>query len=267
MKAKKSLGQHFLKSDSVLERITETVCIKKNQTIIEIGPGHGELTKKLLKREANVIAIEKDQELISELKKTFKKEIEEKKLQIINSDIRKIETKDIVSKKDRENGFKVVGNIPYYITGFLLRSFLSNSPKPNQIIFLIQKEVAERIIKSKKESLLSLSVKVYGEPKYIKTVKAGSFSPPPKVESAIVSIENIKDDFKNKKEELFFFQVLKTSFSQKRKTLIGNLSRDFNKERLETAFKNSNINIKERAEDIPLEKWKVLVSSLKNPEK
>jgi 16S rRNA (adenine1518-N6/adenine1519-N6)-dimethyltransferase len=261
MKAKKSLGQHFLKSDSVLERITESVCIKENMTVIEIGPGHGELTKKLLTKGAKVVAIEKDRELIPELKKNFEKEIKEKKLQIIHSDIRNIKTKDIISKKNAPE-FKVVGNIPYYITGFILKSFLTDTPKPNQIVFLIQKEVAERIVKSKKESLLSLSIKVYGEPRYIKTVKAGSFSPPPKVDSAIISIEDIKDPFKNKEEELFFFEVLKTGFSQKRKTLLSNLSQKFNKKTLKNIFEKSKINPKERAENVSLERWKVLISSL-----
>lgn len=263
MKAKKSLGQHFLKSDSVLEKITETINIKKNNTVIEIGPGHGELTKKLLSKGARVVAIEKDHELIPELEESLEKEIKEKKLQIIHADIRNIKTKEIINPNNI-TGFKVVGNIPYYITGFILRSFLTETPKPSQIVFLIQKEVAERIVKSKKESLLSMSIKIYGEPKYIKTVKAGSFSPPPKVDSAIISIENIKNPFKNKEEELFFFEILKTGFSQKRKTLLSNLSKKFNKETLESSFKETEINLKERAEDIPLKKWKVLVSSLKN---
>ncbi len=261
MKAKRSLGQHFLVSGSALEKIADSVSISPEEVIVEIGPGHGELTEKLLERGAGVIAVEKDEDLVSGLKKKFKGEIGDSRLNILHSDIRELDASDILPKGTSR--YKLVGNIPYYITGFLLRSFLSRPPRPERIVFLVQKEVAERVARSKKESLLSLSVKAYGDPKYEGVVKAGSFSPPPKVDSAILSIININNPFTNQQEEELFFKILRKGFSQKRKTLIGNLSKDIDDEVLKRAFERSSLDLKVRAEDVVPEKWFEMVSFIK----
>lgn len=262
MKAKKSLGQHFLKSDSILNKIADIAINNPEENIVEIGPGHGELTKKLLERKANVIAIEKDEDLIYEIESNFKEEIKNSKLKIIKSDIRDIEIKDIFVNKPNVK-YKVVGNIPYYITGFLLRSFLSNKPKPEQIVFLVQKEVIKRVTSLKKESILSLSIKAYGEPKNKGVIKAGSFSPTPKVDSAILSIENITDGFKNTKEEKLFFKIVKKGFSQKRKTFASNLSNEFDKTSINDGFKKCGLKENTRAEDVDLEKIRCLINYIK----
>ncbi len=261
MKAKKSLGQHFLKSDSALRKIAEAVSIKSAEVVVEIGPGHGELTVKLLSEGAKVIAVEKDEALVSKLQEAFKEEIRSSQLKLIRSDVRDLSAKDILPKDTAR--YKLVGNIPYYITGFLLRSFLSQDPRPERVVFLVQKEVAERVARSKKESLLSLSIKAYGDPKYIATVKAGSFSPPPKVDSAILAIENITNPFNDSREEKLFFEVLRAGFSQKRKTLFGNLSKRFDKKTMGSVFEKCGLDRRVRAEDIHLEKWLRLVSSIK----
>ncbi len=228
---------------------------------MEVGPGHGELTKELLSRGARVIAVEKDKTLVLGLEKIFKEEIKSSQLKIIESDIRNISAGELLPEGISK--YKLVGNIPYYITGFLLRSFLSRPPRPERIVFLVQKEVAERITRSKKESLLSLSIKAYGTPKYIATVKAGSFSPPPKVDSAILAIENITNPFSDPQEEKLFFEILRAGFSQKRKALLGNLSKEFNRKTLESVFERCDLNPKIRAEDISLNGWVCLVSSIK----
>ncbi|MGM0628919.1 MAG: 16S rRNA (adenine(1518)-N(6)/adenine(1519)-N(6))-dimethyltransferase RsmA [Patescibacteria group bacterium] len=261
MKAKKSLGQHFLRSNPALERIADAVDITPKETVIEIGPGHGELTEKLLARRAYVIAVEKDREMVRELSQKFKKEIKNNQMEIVRADIREPSPSDLLGEKGGQK-YKVVGNIPYYITGYILRKFLTDPLKPQRVVFLVQKEVAERAARSKKESLLSLGIKAYGEPKYKGVVKAGSFSPPPKVDSAILAIENIDKGFSDEKEEAFFFDILKTGFSQKRKTLLGNLSKDFEKEKLEIAFKQCELDPKTRAENVTIKEWKDLASLL-----
>jgi 16S rRNA (adenine1518-N6/adenine1519-N6)-dimethyltransferase len=139
--------------------------------------------------------------------------------------------------------------------------FLTAPHQPSALAFLVQKEVAERIARTKKESILSLSVKAYGMPKYVRTVTKGNFSPPPSVDSAILAITNIsRKNFKNVSEEKFF-SVVKAGFAQKRKTLAGNLKKIFG-ERSESALAACGIPEKARAEDVPLQKWLALTIRL-----
>lgn len=231
--------------------------IQKGECVLEIGPGEGALTRELLVRGATVVAVEKDHRLISVLEETFADEIQSKKLFIHEGDALEIDAGEIVGKKD----FKLVANIPYYITGALLRKFLSEEKKqPSTLVFLVQKEVAERVAKSTKESILSLSIKVYGEVKYIKTVPRGAFSPPPDVDSAILAVTNIsRNNFKDAAHEKKFFAVLKSGFAQKRKMLKKNITGIFGNG-TEAAMQNASIAENSRAEDIALEKWLELSS-------
>jgi len=198
MKAKKSLGQNFLKNKSVVKDIVRASDLKKEDVVLEIGPGKGILTIELLKSSSNVIAIEKDDDLYEYLKEKFSDEVRGEKLNLIHGDILKEELPEI-------KNYKLIANIPYNITGQILKKFLSGKNQPKLIALLIQKEVAERIVaKDGKESILSMSVKAYGQPKFIKKVKAENFSPKPRVDSAILLIENIsKDFFEDISEEKF----------------------------------------------------------------
>jgi 16S rRNA (adenine1518-N6/adenine1519-N6)-dimethyltransferase len=239
MQTKKSLGQHFLRSLSYLNAIADAADVKAGDTVLEIGPGEGTLTAVLLARGAHVLAIEKDSRLIPVLKEKFAG----KNIEVIEGDALELEIGDLNIKN-----FKVVGNIPYYITGALLKKFLAGDAQPSTLVFLIQKEVAERIARSKKESILSLSVKVYGEPTYIKTVPRGAFAPAPNVDSAILRVADIsRKNFINKKHEERFFELVKTGFAQKRKLLKSNL-KPLLGERAETLGTA-------RAEDVSLVQW------------
>ena len=254
------LGQHLLTSTAIAKSVAEAGGAANNKNILEIGPGKGMLTKQLLALGANVTAIEKDSGMVALLKKTFEAEIKSGQLMLIEGDARNILQS---SAFEIRAPYAVAANIPYYITGELLKLFLSSNPKPEVIALLVQKEVAERIARSKKESILSLSVKAYGDPKYIKTVKAGSFSPPPSVDSAILAISNISSkNLKNAKEEAQFFKVIKAGFAQKRKTLIGNLSAFGTKDALKEIFAKLKLPEMVRAEDVPLDKWFRLVHEL-----
>lgn len=257
IRPKKSLGQNFLTSESALQKIVDSADIKRNELVLEVGPGKGALTQKILEKGGKIVAIEKDDRLIPFLNERFKKDIENGNLIIKNEDILDFPTQKSCFDEEK---YKIVANIPYYITGHFIKKFLTIGNKPEKMIILIQKEVAERIVaKDGKESILSMSVKAYGLPKFIDTVKKGSFFPSPKVDSAILSIDLFGQEiskFKNKEEEVRFFEILHAGFGQKRKMILGNLENVFeSKERTLDAVGKCNIDPKKRAEVLKLEDW------------
>jgi len=259
---KKSLGQNFLTSQSAVSKIVDTADPSGDDIILEIGPGKGVLTEKLLFFVGKVVAVEKDDNLFEFLKEKFKKEIEANKLDLIHGDILDFDPSVFSFYKDLN--YKLVANIPYNITGAILKKFLSAEIQPELMVLMVQKEVAERIVaRDKKESILSLSVKIYGEPKYVQTVKAGSFSPAPKVDSAILLIENIsKKSFKFSEER--FFEILRAGFKSKRKKLSSNLVGVVSKEKVLDTFEKLKLDPNLRAEDLDISGWRKLVETLEN---
>lgn len=265
--AKKSLGQHFLKSERALSVIVNAGKINEKDTVLEIGPGTGALTEKLLAIDCQVLAVEKDDNLYEALKVKFQREIAEKKLILIHDDILNFEPK---SYNLEAKNWKLIANIPYNITGAIIRKFLQNPPaggQPEEMVLLVQKEVAERIVaRDGKESILSISVKAYGTPRYMETVKAGSFVPMPKVDSAIIVIENISKDFfqsaSRQIPEDKFFEILKTGFKFKRKKLSSNLSAFFTKGKIKETFNKLGLDDNLRAEDVKIETWRKLAQNL-----
>lgn len=242
MKAKKSLGQNFLMHARTAERIADAALLTKEDVVLEIGPGTGMLTRALLARAGTVVAVEADEELYEALTQTFAEEIAEERLVLIEGDIREFNLALLRSP------YKVVANIPYYITGELVRSFLESENQPSSITFLVQKEVAERVARSKKESILSLSVKAYGFPKYEFTVPRGAFVPAPNVDSAVLSIRDIsRKHFASRGEETRFFELVRAGFAHKRKFLSSNLK--------EAGFVVPGVPDKARAEDLSLLEW------------
>ena len=257
--AKKSLGQNFLKSKSALVAMISSGEISDKDIVLEIGPGKGALTEKLLETGAKIIAVEKDDRLIEVLEEKFAEQIKSKQLQLVHGDILEM---DLSSYKLQANSYKLIANIPYYITGLIFRKFLSGNIQPTKLVMMVQKEIADRIIaRDEKESLLSLSVKAYGVPKKIMKVEKEYFSPSPKVDSAILLVDNIsKDFFKNITEEAFF-EVIKAGFAHKRKVLIANLKEISDKD-LHKTFTELKISEKARSEDLKLEDWRGLVEKL-----
>jgi 16S rRNA (adenine1518-N6/adenine1519-N6)-dimethyltransferase len=230
---KKSLGQNFLKSESALQKIVDAGDIVSGvDTIVEIGPGEGVLTQKILEKSPKaLIVIEKDDRLIPKLQEKFKKS---SNLDIIHADILDIE--DFSTLKDLgSHGFdapyKVIANIPYYITGLIIRLVFSQKVLPEKVILMMQKEVVDRVVGTgkdnqnkegiHKENLMSASIKFYGTPKKIANVPRGAFVPAPNVDSAILEIGDIKKP--DPKLEEVYFQIIKQAFSHKRKRLVRNL--------------------------------------------
>jgi len=252
-RAKKSLGQNFLKSKRALSQIIAAAELSPADTVLEIGPGKGTLTELLLENAGRIIAVEKDRELIAYLREKFAEAISAGKLILIEDDILNFEFERYALRVAR---CAVVANIPYNITGAILRKFLSAKNQPEEMILLVQKEVAERIVaRDKKESILSISVKAYGAPKYVAKVPARDFSPAPKVDSAIISIKNIsRANFKDT-DEKFFFELVRSGFAHKRKILIKNLEAVVVPEKLRRSWSTLGLSPKIRAEDMALSGW------------
>ncbi|MCX6754974.1 MAG: 16S rRNA (adenine(1518)-N(6)/adenine(1519)-N(6))-dimethyltransferase RsmA [Candidatus Nomurabacteria bacterium] len=261
-KAKKSLGQNFLKSVPALNAIVNAGEVKDTDTILEIGPGKGALTEKLLEKAGTVIAIEKDKDLLEFLKEKFKTEIENEKLILINEDILEHPLPTSPLAKG-EGKYKIIANIPYNITGAILKKFLTAENQPERMVLMVQNEVAKRIVaRDGSESILSISVKAYGNPKIIMKVPARYFSPAPKVDSAIIAITDInRDNFKDKKLEDIFWTLVKTGFAHKRKILLSNL-KEIARQDLTIIFKSLNISEKVRAEELDLKDWLEIAKKL-----
>lgn len=258
MRAKKSLGQHFLKSERALRAIVAAGEVKPEDTILEIGPGQGVLTEKLLETGAKIVAVEKDDGLYELLQEKFANEIRSGKLEILHEDIL-----DFDVSRFKDSKWKLVANIPYNITGAILKKFLGSEWQPERVVLLVQKEVAERIIaRNGKESILSISVKAYGAPRHIERVLAGSFAPAPKVDSAVIVIGNISKEFFGNIEEQRFFEIVRAGFASKRKKLSSNLASIIKKEEVIDAFRKLGLDENARAEDIDIETWKKLAANL-----
>lgn len=270
MQAKKSLGQNFLTSMKAVNEIVSAGAVVKGDIVLEIGPGEGVLTEKLLATGATVIAVEKDDRLIIPLNQRFSKEIKAKKLILIHGDILDLVEKDSISpnldkllgkRVSGKGSYKLIANIPYYITGEIIERFHTVPNSPNLMVLLVQKEVAERILaRDGKESILSVAVKMYGTPKLVSIVPRGAFRPAPNVDSAVLSITNITH-FGNPKEEKTFFDILHASFAHKRKLMLSNikiLPKDL-QEKITLVINKNNISQNVRSEDISIDIWKKMV--------
>jgi len=251
-KANKTLGQNFLTDKNVLQKIIEASEIKKTDTILEVGPGIGTLTQQLASRAGEVVAIEKDPAMCKILSETM---AEFKNVTVVQDDILH-NTKDLI----HNTNYKVVANIPYYLTSPLIRKFLELNPSaggpPEFMVLMIQKEVAQRICaKPPKLNLLAVSVQFYAEPKIMSYVSKNSFFPAPKIDSAIIKITPKNIIEKNNSD--LFFKVVKAGFSHPRKQLLGNLVGELKikKETAQNWLLQNNIKPTQRAETLSVEQW------------
>jgi 16S rRNA (adenine1518-N6/adenine1519-N6)-dimethyltransferase len=266
IRAKKSLGQNFLKDAEVLGRIIKAAKLSSDDVVVEIGPGEGALTELLAGVCKKVIAIELDDRLIEPLHTKF---VGNKNVEIIHDDILKLNLPDLMEKELKEMGttnYKVVANIPYYITAPIVRLFLETKIPPIEMMFMVQKEVAERICaKAGEMSILAVSVQYYARPLFLFTVFKESFFPVPKVDSAIIHISrNVKDQEPSAEETKKFFRVVKSGFSAKRKTLINNLanSLQIDKKEIEDKLGQIGFSPSVRAQELGVDNWKKLVEKL-----
>lgn len=252
----KGLGQNFLIDENILKKIIKSADIKPDDVILEVGPGIGTLTVELAKKARKIIAVEKDKIMIEVLKETLKGY---KNIEVINADILKIKSENYFKNKD----YKLVANIPYYLTSPLIRKFLEEKKPPQEIILMLQREVAQRICtKPPHMSILAVSVQFYAEPKIISYVSKNCFWPAPKIDSAIIKIiPKIKTDKKQIDTDLFF-KILKAGFSQPRKQLVNNLTSlkflngvKLTKDQISEWLLKNKINPNQRAETLSVSDW------------
>lgn len=247
--AKRTMGQNFLVDKQALAQIVVAADIQSADTIVEIGPGLGVLTAELSKRASKVFAIEKDDKFAEVLKTQYTSS----NVKIINQDALDF---DPGSCQLKANSYKLVANIPYNITSLIIRKFLEGEDKPEMMILLVQKEVAERIIAQPGDmSLLSVSVQFYAEAQVISIVKNDCFYPQPKVDSAIIRLKirkNLPGVDKGK-----FFRLVKFGFAARRKTLENNLSAGFHitKDEASDIIRKAGFDQKIRAEKLAIDDW------------
>jgi 16S rRNA (adenine1518-N6/adenine1519-N6)-dimethyltransferase len=264
-KPKKSLGQHFLIDEVILERILSAAELSPGDIVIEIGPGLGILTQGLAKQGAKVIAVELDAKLVALLRKrlaTFPD------VKIVHADILKITTqqllKDNLAASELAKGYKVIANLPYYITSPVLSHFLEAQPRPSEMVVMVQKEVGEAIAAAPgKMRLLSVKTQFYSKPSIVSYVPAASFYPVPKVDSAILRLDVYSQPPLIKSgvsDAASFFGIVTHGFSSPRKQLRNSLAQSLEMPPSQVAalLEKAGIEAKRRAETLSLEEWKEL---------
>ena len=254
--AKKHLGQNFLYDPSVLDRIIAAADLTSDDTVVEIGPGPGRMTRMLADRAKRLIAIEIDRTLCERLKADL---IGYRNIEIIHGDVMRFPFENL-------SAFKVVANIPYYITTPIIFRLLDEKKSLISMTLTIQKEVAERIVArpgTKDYGVLSLSTQFYAEPELRFIVPKEAFRPVPKVDSAVIHMKIRKEPAVMVQDTAMFFRVVKTAFSQRRKTLSNSLQ-SFRSHDIRGLLRNVGIDPGRRPETLSLEEFALLASVLKN---
>jgi 16S rRNA (adenine1518-N6/adenine1519-N6)-dimethyltransferase len=256
--AKKSLGQHWLSDPASLASMAEAAALKAGDTVLEIGPGLGTLTEVLLNKGSQVIALEFDQNLIPDLITKFI-DVPPEQLVLQQGDIR---TYDFTGLPD---SYKIVANIPYYLTSHLIQTISETTNPPSQAVLLVQKEVAERVAAGPGDmSLLSATAQFYWQVRLGREVPARLFSPPPKVDSQILIMERRREPLFTDVDSVQFFRLVKAGFAQRRKTLLNSLSAGLHlsREEVENICRQAGIDPKRRAQTLSLQEWHELYNNL-----
>lgn len=263
VKAKKSLGQNFLHDESIIEGILAVAEVGPEDHIFEVGPGTGALTERLLKRATHVVAVELDHELVERLQKHFEKS---EGVSILEGNILDMNLNAVLEHAGCEGGkYKVVANIPYYITAPIIRTLLSLELQPKSLTLMVQKEVAERITAKPGEmSLLSLMAQYYSDATIALSVPREAFDPVPAVDSAVVHLVP-KRPFAFEADRSLF-RVARAGFAARRKTLVNNLSSSLSlpKEKVEALLLAQGLRADIRAQALAVEDWEKLARALKS---
>ena len=259
----KRFGENYLVDGNVMHNITAAAGVKKDDTILEIGPGFGALTFDLVSTGANIFAVEKDKKAFAIFKELVKDDFPN--LKLFNEDILEFDIKKI----SRSGKIKVIGNLPYYITTPIMERLIENRAAISSALIVVQKEVADRFLASagsKDYSSITCYIQYYTKPKYICTIKRTSFYPEPDVDSGLVRFDILDKPAVKVKDEELFFKIVRGAFNQRRKTIINSLSRkevlDVPKEQLAKILERAGISPISRPEDLKIESFAQISNSL-----
>lgn len=264
----KSLGQNFLIDENILHKIIEGARITDKDMVLEIGPGVGTLTRAIAQQAASVTAVEIDSALLPILEETLK---EFSNTRVIHGDILKLDITQLINDNFKDQSFKVVANLPYYITTPIIMRFLEEEQPFSTMVVMIQKEVAERMAakpSSKAYGALSVAVQFYTKPRIVGLVPASVFMPPPKVDSIVIALDKRETPAVDVKDRASFFRVVKALFSQRRKTLLNTLSSaqlvNMDKEELKKSLISLGIDPQRRGETLTLEEMAKISNGLQH---
>ena len=262
--ANKNFGQNFLIDENVVENIVMSSEVNRNDLVIEIGPGLGTLTSLLLEKAGKVICVELDKKMLEILNDRF---YLYNNFELINDDILKVDLKALISNNSQFENVKVVANLPYYITTPIIMKLLENKLDLRSITVMVQKEVAQRLVETpggKETGAITYSINYYTDPELVLDVSKDSFIPSPKVDSAVIKLNILKQPKIQVTNEELFFKVIKCAFMQKRKTLVNSLSNSgiSSKETLENILNELGIDTRIRAEQLSLEQFGYLSDKL-----
>lgn len=252
LRPKKGLGQNFLVDEKALARVTAAANLAPDDTVLEIGPGLGSLTRHLAEAAYRVWAVEIDQDLLPALAHTLRPY---DNVRVIKSDILAL---DLVHAIDPPPGYKVVANIPYNITSAVIRYLLEAPERPARIVLTVQQEVAERMVARPDDmSLLAVSVQFYSQPQIVARLAAGAFYPRPEVDSAVVQLEVLPSPAVAVQDVSHFFRVVKAGFSQKRKQIRNALGGGLHlsNQQVDALLAEAGVNPQRRAETLTLAEW------------
>jgi 16S rRNA (adenine1518-N6/adenine1519-N6)-dimethyltransferase len=265
LKARKSLGQHFLVDREVLAKVIEAAGLTPEDVVIEVGPGLGVLTTELAAKACQVVAVELDDRLAAVLRQRL---ASAENVTIVNGDILKLEPSALVGDDTKE--YKAVANLPYYITSAVIRHFLEARLKPRLMVLMVQKEVAEAIVAEPgRMSLFSASVQFYGRPEIVGYVPASCFYPQPEVDSAILKVDVYPQPAVAVDDNDGFFQLVRAGFTASRKQIVNSLALGLGLPKAEVMLllETAGIMCQRRAETLALEEWQRLWQVLRERQK
>lgn len=263
--AKKSLGQNFLTDENYIRKIVDALDLRETETVIEIGPGRGALTEKLIEKAGKVIAVELDSDLIPVLNESFG---QSENFRLIESDALKIDFSNLSKTEDQRSKIKLVANLPYYISTAILQHLTIYRENFSALVLMLQKEVVERITAeagNSERGFLTVLIEAFFESEKLFDVSPNAFRPAPKVWSAVVKLTPKENLFSDIETEKLFKEIVSAGFAQKRKTISNNL-KNFLKDKNETdkVLTNSEIEQNRRAETLSVEEWLRIVSEIKS---
>lgn len=266
LRPRKDWGQNFLVSEWALDRIVEAAELAQSDTVLEVGPGLGDLTLRLAERAGRVIAVEIDARFLAPLARVL---ADHPNVEIVLGDVLELDIAELVGEASfAPENYKVVANLPYYMTSAILRHLLDAKVKPRLLVVTVQREVAERVVaRPGRMSLLAMSVQFYGLPRIVARIPRGAFYPPPEVDSAALRID-LRSSFPvPETEEERFFRVVRAGFSQRRKQLKNSLAHGLgvSTESVVKALRASGLDERRRAQGLSVEEWVRVYEGLKAP--